>query len=63
MKPKNEEQKLTASQAETSKLRLTIEKLEERIAPARGYPGPPDHSNGGGDGPQCPAGRGNHCGR
>jgi len=45
MESRNEEQKTT----ETKKPRFKIEKLEERIAPAKGgIPGPPDHSNGGG---------------
>ncbi len=45
MKSQTEEQKTT----ETKKPRFKIEKLEERIAPAKGgIPGPPDHSNAGG---------------
>jgi hypothetical protein len=45
MKSQTEEQKTT----ETKKPRFKIEKLEERIAPAKGgIPGPPEHSNGGG---------------
>jgi hypothetical protein len=38
---------------ETKKPRFKIEKLEERIAPAKGgIPGPPD-GNGGGGGDNC----------
>ena len=40
--------------AESKKPRFQIEKLEERIAPAKGgIAGLPDHSNGNGNGPDC----------
>ena len=55
MKSQTEEQKTT----ETKKPRFKIEKLEERIAPAKGgIPGPPD---GGGNNGDCHLDR--HCRR
>lgn len=50
MKPHTDEQKSTQLARTTTSRRFRIEKLEERIAPAKGgYPGPPD----GGGGNQC----------
>ncbi len=47
MKSQTEEQKTN----ETKKPRFKIEKLEERIAPAKGgIPGPPEHAKGSGYG-------------
>ena len=44
MKSRNEVQKLTEGQTKAKKPRFKIEKLEERIAPARGgIPGPPEY--------------------
>lgn len=43
MTAQNEEQNLTEVQATSAKPRFTIEKLEERLAPAKGgLKGPPD---------------------
>ena len=56
MKSLNKKQKT----AETRKSRFKIEKLEERIAPAKGgVPGPPDGSGGGGSG-GCRGGKPHH---
>jgi hypothetical protein len=46
MKPQDEEQKLAKGQSKARKPRFQIEKLEERIAPARGgTPGKPVHDH------------------
>ena len=55
MNPRNKEQKLAEIQGQAKKPRFKIEKLEERIAPAKGgIPGPPDHGG--------PRGNNGHCG-
>ena len=64
MKSREEKQKIT----EAKKPRFRIEKLEERIAPAKGgVPGPPDGGGGNGGGlghsPKCgpPGQTGGYC--
>ena len=59
MNSQAEEQKTT----ETKKPRFKIEKLEDRIAPAKGgIPGPPDGGGGHGAGGTCHHGGNNpHC--
>jgi hypothetical protein len=53
MKSRNDKQNLTGGQTKAQRPRFKIEKLEERIAPAKGgIPGPPEGGGGGGD--NCP---------
>jgi len=51
MQSQSDKRKVTENRKTAATPRFKIEKLEERIAPAKGgIPGPTDHSNGGGGG-------------